>query len=694
MKVFPQVMLLKSIKLNNIRSYENQVLNFPQGSVLLSGDIGVGKSSILLAIEFALFGTKGQELPASALLRHGKKEGYVELNFELEGKDIIIKRSLKKGKMGIAQSSGYIITDGLKKEGMPVELKADIIELLGYPKDLASKSKDLVYRYTVYTPQEEMKRILMEGSDTRLDTLRKVFNIDKYKMIRENTTIFVRSIKEKKREFEGFISDLEMKKKEKHGLKEEIRELNKKMEDIFPKLDKIKNTISQHKESIQNIENKIVVLNRIKKEIEIFEIELKNKLYLREKNKKDIENLEIEIKELQKDIEVKEEVGIDKLKEDIKNNEIQINFMEKSLREAINKVSELNLEIKKSKELRNKVINLSKCPLCEQNVSKEHKHFISEREVTNLKELEKKIVDYSEKEKEEERKLKGLRADVDFLKKKESSLELVNLKFKNLNQKINNKSILLNGQDVIKKDIGGINIKKIDLNKELEELKDIEKEYKDLKDKLERVLNDDKKLELERNSFEKEKEGLLKIINSLEKDIEKKLDAKRKLNYFAQIQNWLEEFFVSLMNTMEKHVMLQVYREFNELFKNWFSVLIEDETISVRLDDEFTPVIEQNGYETSFENLSGGERTAVALSYRLALNKVINDIVSGIKTKDIIILDEPTDGFSSEQLDKVRDVLDQLNMKQVIIVSHESKIESFVDDVIRIGKQEHVSGIF
>lgn len=83
----------------------------------------------------------------------------------------------------------------------------------------------------------------------------------------------------------------------------------------------------------------------------------------------------------------------------------------------------------------------------------------------------------------------------------------------------------------------------------------------------------------------------------------------------------------------------------------------------------------------------------MALSYRLALNKVINDVVSGIKTKDILMLDEPTDGFSSEQLDKVRDVLNQLNMKQIIIVSHEPKIESFVDNIIRVEKEEHVSSI-
>ncbi len=179
----------------------------------------------------------------------------------------------------------------------------------------------------------------------------------------------------------------------------------------------------------------------------------------------------------------------------------------------------------------------------------------------------------------------------------------------------------------------------------------------------------------------------------MEEEISKKLKIKELLTKIAQYQNWLEEYFTNLMNTIEKHVMLQVYREFNDLFQQWFNLLIEDETLNIRLDDEFTPVIEQNGYETDIENLSGGERTAVALAYRLALNKVINNIIGEIKTKDILMLDEPTDGFSSEQLDKIRAVLEQLNIKQVIIVSHESKIESFVDNVIRINKNEHVSEV-
>ena len=58
-----------------------------------------------------------------------------------------------------------------------------------------------------------------------------------------------------------------------------------------------------------------------------------------------------------------------------------------------------------------------------------------------------------------------------------------------------------------------------------------------------------------------------------------------------------------------------------------------------------------------------------------------------------MILDEPTDGFSAQQLDKIRDVLDKINTKQLIIVSHETKIESFVDHIIRVEKNNNVSSV-
>ena len=150
-------MILKSLKLENIRSYTHETIEFPEGSVLLSGDIGSGKSTILLAIEFALFGIMRAELSGESLLRHGKNNGSVELKFEIGKDEYLIKRALKKARDSINQDAGYILTNGRKFEGTPVELKAKILDILGYPEELITKSKSLIYRYTVYTPQEDMK---------------------------------------------------------------------------------------------------------------------------------------------------------------------------------------------------------------------------------------------------------------------------------------------------------------------------------------------------------------------------------------------------------------------------------------------------------------------------------------------------------------------------------------------------------
>ena len=139
--------------------------------------------------------------------------------------------------------------------------------------------------------------------------------------------------------------------------------------------------------------------------------------------------------------------------------------------------------------------------------------------------------------------------------------------------------------------------------------------------------------------------------------------------------------------------MLKVHNDFNSLFKRWFEMLIESELLKIKLDEEFSPLIDQNGHEMDYNYLSGGEKTAIALAYRLALNQVINGLISTIKTKNLIILDEPTDGFSSEQLDKLKFVLEELENIQVILVSHEQKIESFVDNVIKIEKSGHVSSV-
>ncbi len=684
-------MFIKSIKLRNIRSYENQAIEFPPGSTLLAGDIGSGKSTILLAIEFALFGIRRKQLSGSSLLRHGKKHGEVELKFELEGKEITIKRTLKRGKEDIKQETGYIIIDGIKKEGTHIELKSKIFDLLGYPKELISKSKDIIYRYTVYTPQEQMKQILLEDKDIRLDTLRKLFNIDKYKRIRENAQIYIKELREKKKCFEGQIEDLEEKKREKAENESRLKEVNENLKKLLPKIQHIKEQVNEKKRLVEKKEEQINRLNQLKKQFELEEIKLRNNVEKRNKNREELEKLLKEINLIKEELE---KFGIKDIKnffEKIKEKEKELEKLREKKVEINKKLSEIETKINHSKETVEKIRKIKKCPTCLQDVREEHKKSIEEAEEEKIKELRKKQEVIKKEEEENKKRLLQIEEGLKELRKKQIEVKAIEVKKRTLQEKEEKVKLIEKEQNEIKKRIGEINTKKIKLNEEIERIKDVEQEYRKIKTELDSTLEKEKKVEIEKRELEVKINEITRIVKKIEEEIERKLKIKSLLKVVSQYKNWIEEHFIKLMENIEKHVMLQVYMEFNQLFQQWFNILIEDESLNVRLDNDFTPIIEQNGYETSIENLSGGERTAVALAYRLALNKVVNDVVSQIKTKDILMLDEPTDGFSSEQLDKIRTVLEQLGIRQIIIVSHEPKIESFVDNVIRISKNEHMS---
>ena len=687
-------MLIKSLKLENIRSYTNQIFEFPLGSVLLSGDIGSGKSSILSAIEFALFGIKRKELSGASLLRHGAKQGSVELNFDIDGKDIIVKRNLKRGPKDVKQDTGYIIQNGLKKEATAVELRSILFNLLGFPSDLVSRSKDLVYRYTVYTPQEQMKEILLGDVESRLDTLRRVFGIDKYKRIRANTFVLSRQLKDKINLSKGQISDLEEKKLLRDGKKEGINDLNIKIDELNPLLEKVKSALKLKKEDLDTIEKEIIHLNKLKSDINTSKANLINFESQSKRNKEQLNLIQEEVLKLREEIRGKEVIDTKFLKEDIIKRNTDIKDLEVKVVQINQIIGSLEGRKHVSEALKQKIGNISNCPTCLQEVNDEHKKSIDQREDVSIAKTIKEIADANSQKDKINNDLSMLKEGLDKVRKKEAELSLIKLKQNNIEEKEKTLERLKQENSSLKVQIDELNVKISALNDNLNILYDSEKKYNFLKSEYDKLLNDEKTIEVNRAGFVREKETILKFITDLDLEINKKLEVKSELDLLIEKENWLSKHFMHLMMTIEKHVMLRIHNEFNELFREWFNLLIEDESLNARLDDSFTPIIEQNGYDTEFHSLSGGERTSLALAYRLSLNKVINDLITTIKMNDLIILDEPTDGFSNEQLDRVRVVLDQLNLKQVIIVSHESKVEGFVDNIIRINKENHVSGVF
>jgi len=369
----------------------------------------------------------------------------------------------------------------------------------------------------------------------------------------------------------------------------------------------------------------------------------------------------------------------------------QISKTENELKEINAKLASIQTKKQMSQETKDKIAGMKNCPTCLQEVTAIHKTTITDTENSKIKIFKEQQEQQSTQATAKEEDLKIIKQEAELLREKEKQMSLIKLKQENLHEKQQKEKNLLEQQEIIKKEIGNINQKKEELKQEIEKMSEAEKEFTENKKEFDAISQKEKELEIEYNKLLEKKEFTSEIIQNLEKEITEKEKAKEKLEKLQKLNNWFSDHFLKLIDVIEKQVMARIYGEFNELFQSWFNILVEDEAIQARLDDRFTPIVQQNGYDIQIENLSGGEKTACALAYRLALNKVINDLITSVQTKQLLILDEPTDGFSTEQLDKIRDVLEELNAKQVIIVSHEPKIETFVDHVIQVQKQEHTS---
>jgi DNA repair protein SbcC/Rad50 len=673
-------MLFKKLTIQNIRSYENLTIEFPKGSVLLAGDIGSGKTSILLGLQFALFGLQpGQK--GSSILRQGTENAYACVEIEVDGEIIILERTIKRSKSGGITQDSNTITVGSKREELSTsEMKDKVIKLLKYPKEFIKKS-NLLYKFTVYTPQEEMKAIVQEKPEVRLDTLRHIFGIDRYKRIKDNAQILLQKVKEAVKIKEVLASELNLIKEKftlenekKISLARETNNMNLEYQNLILTKQKSEEKLASsqglidEKKNLDSETNNLTILlqgkkdleSRMKKEVVLMQRQIHEKIDFSEERLKSV----LELFEKHK-----------KLLEEKSSN-----FMRLS-----SQISVLNSKKERPSQLKDKITSLENCPTCLQAVGKDHKCRIekdTQYEIEEIdRELEQKIqqkqILTSDVEKEKEL-IKGYEIDKNNFQQNKIKYEHQ----KTIENKIKSDAFVL---DRTSNEIIG-------LQNQIEQLQIKIKTF----DKSQEIFNSAKKEFQEINEISRTKEitmatknkelELLKIrLEELTKEIQEKEKIREEINHLRGLQDWIQEKFIAMINLTEKNVMAKLRNEFSAIFTEWFSMLVSD-TLSVRLDEDFTPIIRNQDYEIDYDFLSGGERTATALAYRLSLNQVLNSMLSNIKTKDIVILDEPTDGFAAEQIDKMRDIFAQLKAEQMILVSHEEKIEGFVDHVIRVRK--------
>ena len=802
-------MLLNSIIIDNIRSYEHEEVEFPRGISLFEGDIGSGKSTILMSIEFALFGLGSQK--AEALLAKKTDSGSVILDFSVDGEKYEIKRTLLRKKSGVNQDpkNSWIKIDGVKEPLSPSELKQRVLQILKFNEPADPKAESKIFRYAIFTPQEAMKEVLSDSAK-RLETIRKAFGIEDYSIANSNAREVLSEIKANVGVFQerfSDISELESEITESNKIISDTRkiisqtkeQINTSQKDEEEKNKQLKDLQVKNNEKIklesnqENISEKIEISKQDIEKIEEYFIQMESEL--KENNEKFEELMEVkhpgttksipditfEIKKLQK--LNNEKIRIDTERKSITDHLVQLkktlgeetNSEKSSLEKALDdlqkerkdleqfsdEIKQQQDEIKEEqiqkttqkKSLEQEIAEFSAlgnaCPTCKQDITEKHHHTLVDEKQKLSDSLEREIkaitdsfFESSSKSKEIQSKLDSYEDEISKIEKilpgieeysqKSSKLTQIEANFKEISSQFP-KEYGKNPVDYLTELKDSITVyenAQIQMQQIVQSRAKVQEKMKSEQGRVEILLSYIKEKELETSEIQtqleqfgtlgEKSESIESELNETRKEItklsaiaaaseeklnneggkikqneEKISESKKwetKYKKFVQFQEWLESFFIPTISQIEKQVLLSILQNFNETYTRWYSILVEDPTKESRIDENFTPIVNQDGFDQEIGYLSGGEKTSIALAYRLTLNSLMRKETESMKS-NLLILDEPTDGFSKNQLGKIRELLDELKSEQIILVSHEKELETYVDNIFQISKENGMSKI-
>jgi exonuclease SbcC len=239
-------------------------------------------------------------------------------------------------------------------------------------------------------------------------------------------------------------------------------------------------------------------------------------------------------------------------------------------------------------------------------------------------------------------------------------------------------------------------------------LQDKEKEFGELVEAIERLAYDEKEHSQKQNESETEKTSK----NNLEKKIaglaaekksadaaasecgkklkalEEKEKEKKAVDRFIRL---LEKIRVAygkdgvqkMIRARARPLLERATRDLFERFNFTYS--------DIRIDDDYNINVTGSGGEQDIDQISGGERVALAIALRLAIAQVLSGRV------ETIIMDEPTTHLDEERRKELVNILNSFFREggkiipQMLIISHHHEIENVADVIYNVSKKDGYS---
>ena len=714
--------MLKSIYLENWKTHQDTHILFEKGTNILVGKIGAGKSSIIDAICYSLFGNfpslQNRKITIAETIMFKpikRKAAKLKLEFDFDYKSYIVEREIFSEKTNTAK---LYQDEKLIAGPKQTDVTEKVSKIIGIDYDLFVK--------IVYSEQNEIDYFLKIPPSKRKEQFDTLFGINNLEKIKVNS-----------RQIKSYIdTELDATQRLILQLKNQlssfnIEELEKKILENQEKIKLLLDSTSNLKSKEEGLKSKVEILKKQKVEYDILNSEIKVLDYRNQELSKELLFLETQKTNfflLSKDVLLeKKQMLQTQLKE---NQELETKlksiasqlFIFANQLEQIDKSLDVSLDLSK--------INLEKQKLFEEiNSTIQKQAILNSQKSENLKaifELEKgfskcPVCDsqLSEFQISEKLKLKKdlnakLINDVLVLEKARLSLnqEFSKLQIKerkaseqhllmDRKQKILEEKKKLEEQEkafgkpqdssVLEKEIDSIT-QAIDYQTKKEKLDEIIEKKEIFSKKLSSISYDDNNYlslladlknqeeKLNNNAVQMSLiKGIIQNLESTKTQFEKlylQLQEKQSIVTKLEIKQKDMVFFSQALENSQEHLRKVLVDNINQTLEIiWPKVYPYGDYLSARLRSEKDYVLEVQTKDSSWIRveglLSGGERTCAALSIRVAI------ALSLTKKLGLLILDEPTHNLDSKTITMLSSILDKELpelVEQIFIITHDQKL--------------------
>jgi len=689
---------IEIVQLENIRSHTKSTLPFTRGFNCLVGGLGCGKSSVLYAIDFALFGDPlGRSF--EYLLRDEANTGKVTVQFTQNERSYRIIRGLKRRGKGISQDfeelklfEGENLIASVKSDAITEQLKA----VTGLERDL--------FREIVWVRQEHLKELLDAAPRERQKRLDELFGLSDYETAWSNIAEYQREYEGEKRAYEKDPDVVGMEKlsAEYSRITEEFALLEIELQNATERLGEAKRVLEDADSELKKLEEKKVAVEELRRKEAQLQANLTNiedssaALAERIEGKKTIiENLEQRRTSMEaqtrtykgelEEIRVPTNQPLEKLRRYLAAFDDQIASL-KAEREA--NLRNMQADYRRTTSLSTE----NRCPLCLQPLNDEYKNNLVQR-IQEENSKRQKTVSHLESEIEELQRIKNTASDalsqLQILAPRVEELKIrMSEEEKNMNDLTNEFEQKQKAEIELRRQLEATHseISKFDMS-------DLEA----ARTRREQAFRQYYSLQSDLRTKENLKKDQLKRIDEIKDRID---SAQQKLERMEKIAKTVQ--VISGIRDAYRSIQPRLRSEFVKVLRNFVQQVLdslvgaEAPLLNVLIDETYSPYVKsESGVEREVSNLSGGERTLLAFAYRLGLGQLIMQSRTG-HGLSVLLLDEPTESLGREDgsVDRLAEAISRFRaIEQIIAVTHNEVFAEKAEHVMKLEKDAGISKV-